>query len=153
MGRLFDGVAALVGVRQTVNYEAQAAIELEALVDPAEKGQYDFQITDDVVDPAPMFGQIIADLEHQLPIEQISAKFHNTIAEIALQTCLAIRSKTDINLVALSGGVWQNMVLLQTTIKKLRKNSFSIYYHDQVPTNDGGLSLGQAVIAYHTIID
>jgi len=153
MGRLFDGVAALVGVRQTVNYEAQAAIELEALVDPAERARYEFQITGSVIDPAPMFEQIVADLSHQIPIQQISAKFHNTIAEIALQTCLAIRSKTELNLVALSGGVWQNSVLLQTTIKKLRENSFSVYYHDQVPTNDGGLSLGQAVIAYHTIID
>ena len=151
MGRLFDAVAALIGIRQTVNYEGQAAIELEAAGDHSLSTAYPFQITKDELDPSPIFGQIIKDLDNKISIQEISAKFHNTIAEMAVQSCIETRTQTGINSVAISGGVWQNSSLLQKTLRKLHSNEFVPLYHHQVPTNDGGIALGQAVITYHTI--
>ena len=78
---------------------------------------------------------------------RISAKFHNGLAEMAREACLKIKSETGIDEVALSGGVWQNMTLLQKTMQLLKSSGFKIYIHQEVPTNDGGLSLGQVVIA------
>jgi hydrogenase maturation protein HypF len=151
MGRLFDAVAALVGLRQTVNYEGQAAIEFEALADPDETGVYPFELPQPVIDPTSMIQNIVKDLQANTPIEKISARFHNTIAQISLAVCQQVNHQTGQNVVALSGGVWQNITLLNKTIALLVSNDFTVYIHHNVPTNDGGLSLGQAVIAYHTI--
>ena len=151
MGRLFDAAAALLGIRQTVNYEAQAAIELEYLVDHSEIGVYPFGIDEQLLDPAPLLEALLKDLRAGITVPVIAARFHNTIADLMGRICLQIRSESKINEVALSGGVWQNMSLLEKTVTKLLGDGFTVYLHHQVPANDGGISLGQAVIALHKL--
>jgi hydrogenase maturation protein HypF len=146
MGRLFDAVSALVGARQIANYEAQAAIEFEAIADPLEQGSYPFTIEDQVkLDPT--IAGIISDLRAGVSPPIISARFHNTVAQIVVQTCKALRQRHQINQVCLSGGVWQNVTLLSKTAPLLHQEGFQIYFHRLVPPNDGGLALGQAAIA------
>lgn len=147
MGRLFDAVAALAGVRQSVNYEAQAAIEFEALADPAEAGSYPFSLNQAQVEVRGAFESLVKEVLAGVPVALISARFHNGLAEILRVATLEIRKETGINEVALSGGVWQNITLLRRTLALLQKEGFVVYLHHEVPTNDGGLSLGQAVIA------
>jgi hydrogenase maturation protein HypF len=147
MGRLFDAAAALAGVRQQVNYEGQAAIEFEALADSAEDGKYSFGLRHDQVQVGNAIEALIQDVKSGIPVSKISAKFHNGLAECVLEVCLKIRYETGIDEVALSGGVWQNITLLGRTLSLLNKEGFRVYIHREVPTNDGGLSLGQAVIA------
>ena len=160
MGRLFDAVAALVGVRAEVNYEAQAAVEFETLAAPDVSGRYSFLIgkpssksggQNPVLDPLTLatkdvFAEIIQDLNNQVPVQIISAKFHNGLTNAILDVCQAANDKYGINQVALSGGVWQNMTLLSKTIRLLEQSAFKVYTHQQVPPNDGGISLGQAAI-------
>jgi hydrogenase maturation protein HypF len=147
IGRLFDAVAALSGLRQSVNYEAQAAIELEASVDPDESGAYPFGMEGMVLDPSPMIHALVDDVRGQLPPGRMAARFHNGLADLVLQACRQIRSTYGLRVVALSGGVWQNLVLLERTLAGLRRADFEVLLHRQVPTNDGGLALGQAAIA------
>jgi len=147
MGRLFDAAAALAGVRQSVNYEAQAAIEFEALADETEKERYSFGLSQDKVQARSVVEALVRDVMAGVRISKISARFHNGLAEMAREVCLKIKSETGINEVALSGGVWQNITLLRRTLSLLHEAGFVVYIHHQVPTNDGGLSLGQAVIA------
>jgi hydrogenase maturation protein HypF len=151
MGRLFDAVASLAGVRQSVNYEAQAAIELEALADPDEQSAYPIEIGDGPIDPRPALQDLLVDLNSGTSSATISARFHNGVARMVQATCEAIRRQEGINTVALSGGVWQNMTLLRKTVPSLEEAGFTVYVHRQVPANDGGLSLGQAVIAHHSL--
>ena len=151
MGRLFDAVAALAGVRQEVTYEAQAAIEFESLVDPDCQDEYDFQIETGIISPAPIIHAVVEDLKVQLPINRIAAKFHNTIARMVLESCYLLSKEIENTQVVLSGGVWQNMVLLNRTQQLLENANYEVYTHTKVPANDGGVALGQAVIAYHTI--
>lgn len=147
MGRLFDAAAALAGVRQQVNYEAQAAIEFEALADLEETGQYEFSHPSSVISARPAIEQLIADVLAGVPVPKISARFHNGVAEMVKAVCLRLSDQYDISEVALSGGVWQNMFLLRKTLALLEKEGFTVYIHSQVPANDGGLALGQAAIA------
>ena len=151
MGRLFDAVSSLANVRQEINYEAQAAIELEALVDPDEEGVYPFEVVDENINPVPVIREIVGDLHAGVAVPKIAARFHNGVAHMVNQVCRAIRDQSDVDEVALSGGVWQNIVLLSRTVRLLRQSGFKVYVHRQVPTNDGGLSLGQAVIAAHRL--
>jgi hydrogenase maturation protein HypF len=151
MGRLFDAVSSLLGVRQAANYEAQAAIELEAFADQDESGAYPFAIEDKLLDPTPMFTALISDLRAGITLPMLSARFHNTIAQLMHQVCQKIRTQTGMSEVALSGGVWQNMILLNKTFRLLDGDGFKVYLHRQVPANDGGVSLGQAVIAMHKL--
>jgi hydrogenase maturation protein HypF len=151
MGRLFDAAAALAGVRQRVNYEAQAAIEFEAMEDPDEKGIYPYEIEEDTINPAPIIEVVVNDFRKGIGASIISARFHNTIAEMVQQTCRKLRKQTKINTVALSGGVWQNMVLLQKALTALQRDDFTVLIHSKVPTNDGGLALGQAAIAAYGV--
>ncbi len=153
MGRLFDAVAALIGVRQQVNYEAQAAIELEALVDPDCREHYPFQIDQDTIDPAPVFRAVVDDLHKRVPAPTMAARFHNAVAQMVLEGSLLLRQQYHISQVVLSGGVWQNMVLLKRALELLQKADFFVYTHTKVPANDGGLALGQAVIAHHSLND
>ncbi len=155
MGRLFDAAAALAGVRQKVNYEAQAAIEFEALSDPDETGIYPFDFAEGPVlskvegqvNPSAAIEALIADVLTGQPVPHISARFHNGLAEMVRDVCASIRVETGASRVALSGGVWQNVTLLLKTIPLLQKAGFQVYIHHKVPANDGGLALGQAVIA------
>jgi len=159
MGRLFDAAAALAGVRQRVNYEAQAAIEFEALADPHETGEYRFDGSGPGTRPEQSrrvqvrtgVEMLIADALAGVPLPVISARFHNGIANLVLEKCRQIRVANSlgrvVNQVALSGGVWQNITLLRRTLSLLESDGFEVYLHHQVPANDGGVALGQAVIA------
>jgi hydrogenase maturation protein HypF len=147
MGRLFDAAAALAGVRQSVNYEAQAAIEFEALADENEDGTYPFQREQGVIHVKNALEALIADVLADVPVPVISARFHNGLARLALDVCRSLRKSRGIDQVALSGGVWQNITLLRRTLSLLRDDGFIVYIQQQVPANDGGLSLGQAVVA------
>ncbi len=160
MGRLFDAVASICGIRQVVNYEAQAAIEFETQVDPNETGEYGFSLENDInsensatqINPSLLLQQVITDLNNGLPVSKISARFHNTIAMIAYSVSDHIRKEFGVDQVVLSGGVWQNMTLLRKTCDLLSSENFKVVIHRQVPTNDGGLALGQAVVAIHTMM-
>ena len=151
MGRLFDAVAALIGVRSEVTYEGQAAIELENLADPEEKGAYTFAITGETINPWTVIRSILSDWRGHLPNGVIAARFHNGLADLALDVCLLLRSREGIKDVVLSGGVWQNMTLLASARHRLEAAGFNVLTHHQVPANDGGISLGQAAVAYHTL--
>lgn len=147
MGRLFDAVSALTGVRSRVNYEGQAAIEFEARVDPLEMERYEFEIGQANIDPAPVIRSIVQDLRNSISVPQIASRFHNGVAGMTLSICRNIRNQTGISEVALSGGVFQNITLLKATLSGLRAEGFQVYIHKLVPPNDGGIALGQAVVA------
>jgi hydrogenase maturation protein HypF len=151
VGRLFDAAAALAGVRQKVNYESQAAIEFEALVDPDERGAYLFEVQDGLVNPKPAFEALIADALSGVSANRISSKFHNGLARMVTEVCRKLSDQHDLSEVVLSGGVWQNMVLLAKTVQLLEKNGFTVHFHQQVPANDGGLALGQAAVAAYRL--
>ncbi|MBI3176124.1 MAG: carbamoyltransferase HypF [Chloroflexi bacterium] len=147
MGRLFDAAAALAGVRQKVNYEGQAAIEFEALADEAEAGIYPFELDQAKIQTRSAVEALVADVLAGVPFPKISARFHNGVANAVRVVTLDISRDVQIKKVVLSGGVWQNITLLRRTLSLLEKDGFEVYIHREVPTNDGGLSLGQAVIA------
>lgn len=152
MGRLFDAVASICGVRQTVNYEGQAAIEFEALADVNERGAYEFVLSNDYrVSAANVMRAVVADVRSGVPTPAISARFHNGLAVMVRSVCESIRDRHGLNEVALSGGVWQNVTLLGKTLTQLRAAGFTVYAHRLVPPNDGGIALGQAVIAAHDV--
>ena len=151
MGRLFDAVAALVGVRQTITYEAQAAIELEAVAAAGDHGSYPFALNQDLFDATTLLTAVTADVLAGIPQQIISARFHNTVADLVLQISLNIRRRRGINQVALSGGVFQNRTLLTRAVANLTSEGFEPITHQLVPPNDGGLALGQAVIAAASI--
>jgi hydrogenase maturation protein HypF len=137
MGRLFDAVAALIGVRQRVSYEGQAAIELEALCGE-ETRSYDF----DTLLPG-----VIEDLRAGVPATQIATGFHDAMARWVLDRCLEAHHASGLSRVALTGGVFQNMTLLTRAAALLRQANFEVLTHRRVPANDGGLALGQAYLA------
>jgi hydrogenase maturation protein HypF len=151
-GRLFDAVAALIGLRGKVSYEGQAAIELEALAELAacdevypfdsvmEEGRY-------ISDFGPMIRSMVRDMAAGRPGAEIARCFHNTLAEVVAVTCDRIRTDTGIGRVALSGGVFQNKLLTEGVCALLSENGFHVYTQRLAPPNDGGIALGQAVIA------
>ena len=147
MGRLFDAVSALAGVRQKVNYEGQAAIEFEAMVDSAEAGHYAFGVESGQVRVRSVVEALVKDVMAGVSTSKISARFHHGLAEAVRETVQKIHGETSLRKVILSGGVWQNLTLLRRTLSLLREDGFEVYIHREVPTNDGGLSLGQAAIA------
>ncbi len=163
MGRLFDAVSALVGIRSEIDYEGQAAVELEMAAyachcekhsDEAissDKESYPYRIIADkemkIVQLRDLLSAIIEDLKQGISPGRISLKFHNTIAKMTNEMCQLIADETGINQVALSGGVFQNRLLLRKTIGLLENSGFQVFTHRQVPCNDGGISLGQAVVA------
>lgn len=152
-GRLFDAVSSLIGIRNEINYEGQAAMELEMAADDKEKGSYPFDILREgekfIVDPGPAIKSVVADLEKGERKGAIAARFHNSLALIILKICRIIREKTDLNSVALSGGVFQNIYLLERVFPLLDSANFVVYTHNRIPPNDGGISLGQALVAHY----
>lgn len=147
MGRLFDAVASLIGLRHSVNYEAQAAIELENTLNPDQEKAYHFEIETGQVRVAPLLEAIIVDIKDKVSKSDISAKFHNSIRLLVLEACHHISHEVACKTIALSGGVWQNKFLVRHIIKDLEGDNFRVLVHHQVPANDGGISLGQALIA------
>jgi hydrogenase maturation protein HypF len=152
-GRLFDAVSALAGVRQEIDYEAQAVIELEMLApDEIDKSKsYPFAIVEEsgvrVVKLKELLSAVVEDTRKQTPPSVISLRFHHTMAGIITGMCKLISKDSGIKQVALSGGVFQNRLLLKLAKAALQKAGFDVLTHHLVPTNDGGISLGQAVVA------
>jgi hydrogenase maturation protein HypF len=147
MGRLFDTVSALIGVRQMATYEGQAAIELENICDPLESGKYSIPFENNVILIKPLLEQVIHDWSNNVSNPVISARFHNGLAHLVLELCEQIKKETSILTVAFSGGVWQNTTLLSKTLPLLQQEGFRTLIHRQVPANDGGISLGQILVA------
>ena len=149
-GRLFDAVAALLGLAPEVTFEGQAAIALEAMAEGGIEDRYSFEIEDDepaIIDFRPTIAAIIRDLSHGRRTSEVSACFHNTLSAAIGEVCGKIGASDGLNRVCLSGGSFQNLYLLGRTVVELRRRGFTVFLHSQVPANDGGLSLGQAVIA------
>ena len=151
MGRLFDGVAAIMGLRRRVSFEGQAAMELEAKAKSAGV-VLPFEILRNpdesyILDVSAAIRAIVENMFSGKSIEEIASVFHSTLAAAFAAMSFEMRKLTGNNRVALSGGCFQNRVLLEGTVAELKKNSFDVYYHSQIPANDGGVSLGQAVIA------
>ncbi len=153
-GRLFDAIAALVGIRGHVTYEAQAAIELEMLARRSvDSGAYPLEIYRQEgrweIDTRPLFVAIVEDLRRDVPAETISRRFHNGLVEALIQLAFLLRQESSLNRVCLSGGTFNNSILLEGLIGKFRAAGFELFTHAEVPCGDGGLSLGQAVVAAH----
>lgn len=151
-GRLFDAVASLIGVRQTVAYEGQAAIELEALAGQGcEVAHYPFRIDQSVepwqVDFRPMLSALLADVSGQRPAAESAGRFHHTLAAAAAEVCVGLRRRTGLERAVLSGGVFQNRLLSEVLCGLLEENGFQVFTQRLVPPNDGGLALGQAIVA------
>jgi hydrogenase maturation protein HypF len=167
LGRLFDAVAALVGLPTgadvepytgTLLYEGQAAIELEIAASPASRGGdtgksiYPFTLkmrdsTGTLLDVAPMIRAIVSDIQQGVPVSLIASCFHRSIAALLATTCSGVRARTGLNIVALSGGVFQNRLLLEQLVIRLEEMAFQVYTNRRVPPNDGGISLGQIAVA------
>ena len=147
MGRLFDAVAAIAGVRQTITYEGQAAIELEALTASDSTGSYQFAYNGQEFDAAPVIQNVVEDALNGVNPAIIGARFHQAVADLILQVSIDLCERTSISQVALSGGVFQNVTLLELTVRRLENEGFEALTHSKVPPNDGGLALGQAIIA------
>jgi hydrogenase maturation protein HypF len=156
VGRLFDAVAAILGVRDAVNYEGQAAVELEQLADPAEPAAYPARVAGPgaAADGGPLrlagsdlVRAVVEDLEAGVPAPLIAARFHNGLAAATVAACHAVREATGLEAVALSGGVFQNLLLLERVVASLEGRGFRVLVHSRVPPNDGGISLGQAAVA------
>jgi hydrogenase maturation protein HypF len=154
-GRLFDAVAALLDVRDEITYEGQAAIELEQLADPGETRTYRAAIDTAPAESGEPFrvrgADLVAaaadDLALGVPAELIASRFHNGVAALIEDGCVLLHEQHDVTTVALSGGVFQNLLLLGRTVTRLEDRGFTVLTHSRVPCNDGGISLGQAVIA------
>jgi hydrogenase maturation protein HypF len=150
LGRLFDGVAAIAGIRRRVNFEGQAAMELEMMAADRNDELYDNQwVSDDgyKILVAPIIRAVIRDVQRGVPVARISAAFHNTLIRIFVDICTDIRQERELNRVVLSGGCFQNAILLSGMIQELQRQRFEVFAHEKVPTNDGGISIGQAVAA------
>ena len=152
VGRLFDAVSAMLNVCPRTSYEAQAAIELEMATDDRWQGAgYPFTIEHGndgwQVGLAPLFASLVDEIKRGTPTAVISARFHKTMVQFIAEVCERIRKSEGVNTVALSGGCFQNRLLLGGTVANLRARGFALLVHHQVPCNDGGLSLGQAVVA------
>ncbi|HSO19848.1 MAG TPA: carbamoyltransferase HypF, partial [Desulfosarcina sp.] len=150
LGRLFDAVAAIVGLRSKAAFEGQAAMELEMIADAAETAAYAFAWEGSGIlhlATAPIIRSVTADAVQGTAPSIISARFHNTLVALFDELCRHLRGATGIDRVALSGGVFQNHRLLTGLSRALQNSGFDLLAHRLVPTNDGGLCLGQAVVA------
>ena len=158
-GRLFDAVAALAGIRETVNYEAQAAIELEMAMAPSDgassesdgNAAYPMTLTPDgnnwILGTHPLFEALLDDLDRNVAVSIISRRFHNGLVEAFVQMAVLLRNQTNLNRVCLSGGTFHNGYLSQHLEARLSADGFEVFTQKQVPAGDGGLSLGQAMVA------
>jgi hydrogenase maturation protein HypF len=155
-GRLFDAVAALVNLRLEVNYEAQAAVELEMCRDEAAAGRpYPFGLSEAgellQIDCRPLFRAMVDDLLWGATAGEISQRFHDGLTQALAGIARILRKRTSLNTVCLSGGTFQNACLANGLEHQLQSEGFEVYTHSQVPAGDGGISLGQAVVAAHRV--
>jgi hydrogenase maturation protein HypF len=156
-GRLFDAAAAILGVRDEINYEGQAAVELEQLASPGEAGAYPAGraagpvMTADgpviIADGPALIRAVCDDVRAGTDRAVIAARFHNGLAALVSGCCEQIRERAGLSAVALSGGVFQNLLLLNRLVARLEARGFTVLTHSRVPCNDGGISFGQAAVA------
>jgi hydrogenase maturation protein HypF len=153
-GRLFDAVSAILGVRDAVNYEGQAAVELEQLADPGERSAYPVRVAVGagsdggvLLAGTDLVRAVVEDLDAGVPTPLVAARFHNGLAGSTVAACRALRGDTGLGTVALSGGVFQNLLLLERVVAGLEGHGFRVLVHSRVPPNDAGISLGQAAVA------
>jgi len=153
-GRMFDVAAALAGLRLEAQYDGQAACELEAAA-AGTSAYYDFILDKSgdpwVIDTRPLFRQMLADVQSGVDAGMIAGKFHESMARVIVSTCKELSTRTGIERVALSGGVFQNELLTLRVLEGLKSIGLRPFIHRRVPTNDGGISLGQAIIAARRI--
>jgi hydrogenase maturation protein HypF len=149
MGRLFDAVSSLLDLRHTVSYEAQAAVELETVANTASDRDrtYRFSIGAGEIDPGPVLRAMVGDLRRGRSVGAMAAAFHVAVASLIAEVAVRVRSATGLALVALSGGVFQNVLVTRLAQTALSEQGFAVLTHRLVPPNDGGLALGQAAVA------
>ena len=148
-GRLFDAIAALCGLRTRVNYEGQAAIELEAAADPGESGAYPLRVEDVVLDPRETVAAAARDLASGVSVPVVSARFHNALASATASICAHAAEAHGVDTVVLSGGTFQNGLLLARTSALIASQGLRVLVPERLPPNDGGISYGQAAVAAH----
>lgn len=146
-GRLFDAVAALLGLCRVSSYHAEAPMRLEAAIEAGVQGKYLLEIDGKTIVFRKLFRQMLDDLNNKMDAGVMAAKFHNTIVALNVLIARKIRKQTNSNKVVLSGGSFQNKYLLEHTEKLLKRAGFEVFAHQEVPTNDGGIALGQLAIA------
>src|SRR5689334_20676513 len=150
VGRLFDAAAAILGVRDAINYEGQAAVELEQLADLAEAEAYPARLETGegpfTIRGSDLLHAVVEDRTGGVPAPVIAARFHHGVAALIEAGCVLMRERYDLGTVALSGGVFQNLLLLSATVARLEACGFRVLLHSRVPCNDGGISLGQALV-------
>jgi hydrogenase maturation protein HypF len=153
-GRLFDAVAAILGIRDSINYEGQAAVELEQRAEVTEQGSYPASISEGPVlqlHGVDLVRAVVADQRAGVAPEVIAARFHHGLSDAIVRVCLMLRETTGVDVAALSGGVFQNVLLLERTVAGLEQAGFRVLTHSRVPPNDAGISLGQVVVAAATL--
>lgn len=159
VGRIFDAASALIGVREIIEYEGQAAIELEQIAYGSKCSSifpYEISTKNEIlkINIMPLFGQLTESIiKGSLSINDLSRAFHNTITQITTDVCVQIKEKHGLNNIVLSGGVFQNQYLLKSCYNNLTSEGFNVFIHSLIPTNDGGISLGQAIVASHKFIN
>ena len=149
-GRLFDAVASITGLRHEANYEGQAAIELEMAVLEGISESYPFEIgrtSPWEIDMRPAIEHLVREVRMRLPVGSMAAKFHNTLVAVIVEVCRRVCESDGLSIVCLSGGTFQNAYLLERVVPALRGHGFEVYLNTKVPTNDGGIALGQAAVA------
>ncbi len=154
MGRLFDAVASLLGVRHRIDYEGQAAIELEVLADSASSHAAELRMdvrTDGVIDPVGMVRAMVSALRAGVEPDALAAGFHRAVGDAVLQVVSLVAG--EVRMVGLTGGVFQNVLLLRECRHRLQQAGFEVLTHHAVPPNDGGLALGQAAVCMLTALD
>jgi hydrogenase maturation protein HypF len=146
-GRLFDAAAAICGVRDRVSYEGQAASELEQVADPSSTRSYPCPLVGNEIGGVALIGALAEDIQSGTPVGEAAAAFHNGLAGALVAASEVVRDREGLETVALSGGTWQNLLLLQHAQARLVAAGFEVLIHQRVPANDGGISLGQAMVA------
>ncbi|MHC4125019.1 MAG: Kae1-like domain-containing protein, partial [Planctomycetota bacterium] len=156
LGRVFDAAAAMIGLGSYNHFEAQLPMAIESIIADDVEQQYDFELKNPVNQPlqldlSMMIKQIIADIKNNHPVGAIAARFHNGLAAGLLEMAKKAKKKTHLATVALSGGVFCNRYLINRLVKLLKKDGFRVLFNKEVPSNDGGISLGQAAIAANVV--
>ncbi|MGV8981401.1 carbamoyltransferase HypF [Clostridium sp.] len=150
MGRMFDAMASIIGISDIVTYEGQASIELEALSKIDIEEAYNYSVIKQdmyIIEPYEIIIEALNDKENGVSAKNIASKFQNTIVNFTVSICGSIRKDSGLNEVVLSGGVFQNSFLLQKICCNLKENKFEVYTHKDIPSNDGGVAIGQIIIA------
>ena len=151
VGRLFDAIAAILGLRDRVTYEGQAAILLEQIADVSERSAYGARVDGGIIRGSDLVAAVVEDLARGVRRNVIAARFHRGVARAIVATARDLRASRDLGTVALSGGVFQNQLLLEDTVRTLDEEGFRVLVHRRVPPNDGGLAFGQAIVAAATM--